>query len=190
VLDRLRAFDTPAAFFLVGQRVASAPQLPEQIAATGHVVGNHTFSHRRFGWCDIASSLADVTRCQQLLPDAKWFRPPFGRLTPGLWLAARRLGLQCVNWSLDSGDWQCRSEADATACAAQVLELARPGDIVLFHDDHRWIGPILDLVLPGLADRGLLASPGAATMPASDLLSARTSGRPCSRPAYSTSPSR
>jgi hypothetical protein len=58
-----------------------------------------------------------------------------------------------MNWSLDSGDWRCRSAADAAACARQVLHRVRPGDVVLLHDNHRWIGPILDVVLPGLACR-------------------------------------
>lgn len=150
VLDRLAAAGTTAAFFLVGNRVTD-PALVERIASAGHALGNHTFAHAVGQWGDTAMSLADVKRCQQVVPGAKLFRPPLGRLTPGLWLAARRLKLQCVNWSLDSGDWRCRSEADAIQCAKEVLELVRPGDIVLFHDDHRWIVPILDAVLPALA---------------------------------------
>lgn len=153
VLERLQCHGVRAAFFLVGDRVAAAPYLPVQITVAGHTLGNHTFSHRRFGHIDISGSHADVQRCQTLIPTARLFRPPFGRLTPGLWFAARRLGLRCMNWSLDSGDWQCRSEADAKACATRVLEAVRPGDIVLFHDDHRWIVPILDIVLPQLAGR-------------------------------------
>jgi peptidoglycan/xylan/chitin deacetylase (PgdA/CDA1 family) len=160
VLDRLAAFSLTAAFFLVGKRIADTA-LVRRIADTGHFLGNHTFSHEVPRWRDFASAHADVARCQELVPAARLFRPPLGRLTPGLWLAARRLKLMCVNWSLDSGDWRCRSESDAMTCAAEVLELIRPGDIVLFHDDHRWIGPILDVVLPGLADQkaSIMCSP-------------------------------
>ena len=154
VLDRLAAFDLTAAFFLVGNRV-SDPSLVARIAVAGHALGNHTFAHATPRWRDIALSQADVRNCQAVVPGATLFRPPLGRLTPGLWLAARRLNLACVHWSLDSGDWRCRSEADAKQCAKEVLELARPGDIVLFHDDHRWIVPILDVVLPTLfGERG------------------------------------
>jgi peptidoglycan/xylan/chitin deacetylase (PgdA/CDA1 family) len=163
VLERLKRHGLTAAFFLVGNRIASAPHVPQQIASAGHVLGNHTFTHRRFGWCDVAPSLADVRRCQELIPDARLFRPPFGRLTPGLWLAARRLGLRCVNWSLDSGDWRCRSAADAATCAKEVLERVRPGDVVLFHDAHPWIGPILDVVLPGLETRTPSSPPSRST---------------------------
>lgn len=152
VLERLARYNLTAAFFLVGKRVAD-PTLVQQIADAGHRLGNHTFSHAAPSWSDTSLSLADVRRCQELIPTATLFRPPLGRLTPGLWLAARRCGLRIVNWSLDSGDWRCRSEADATTCAGEVLKLVRPGDVVLFHDDHRWIGPILDVVLPELADQ-------------------------------------
>jgi peptidoglycan/xylan/chitin deacetylase (PgdA/CDA1 family) len=149
VLDRLAKFGLQAAFFLVGKRIVD-PDLVQQIASAGHILGNHTFSHAVPRWRDFGVSLDDVSRCQKLVPSAKLFRPPLGKLTPGLWFAARRHGLECVNWSLDSGDWRCRSEADAALCAAEVLELVRAGDVVLFHDDHQWMGPILDAVLPAL----------------------------------------
>jgi peptidoglycan/xylan/chitin deacetylase (PgdA/CDA1 family) len=152
VLNRLAAFGVSAAFFLVGNRVTD-PSLVKRIADVGHALGNHTFAHVVPRWRDTAVSRMDVRKCQEVVPNATLFRPPLGRLTPGLWLAARRLNLKCVSWSLDSGDWRCRSEADAMQCAKEVLELVRPGDIVLFHDDHRWIGPILDVVLPALAAR-------------------------------------
>jgi len=151
-LDRLARHNLMAAFFLVGKRI-SAPALVQQIVEAGHTLGNHTFSHAVPKWSDIALSLADVRRCQELIPNAKMFRPPMGRLTPGLWFAARRCGLRIVNWSLDSGDWRCRSAEDAATCAAEVLKLVRSGDVVLFHDDHPWIGPILDVVVPALANR-------------------------------------
>lgn len=153
VLDRLKRFGLTAAFFLVGRNAAASPELVLRIAAEGHALGNHTFSHRRLGPFAFAASARDVIRCQDVVPGARLFRPPLGRLTPALWLAARRLGLRCVNWSLDGGDWGCRSAADAAECGRQLLEQVRPGDVVLLHDHHRWIGPILDVVLPGLAGR-------------------------------------
>ncbi|HEY1192306.1 MAG TPA: polysaccharide deacetylase family protein, partial [Gemmata sp.] len=128
--------------------------LVQQIRAAGHALGNHTFSHAVPRWHQLRAPRADVRRCQELVP-ARLFRAPLGKLTPGLWLAARRERLECVSWSLDSNDWRCRTAADAATCAREVLELVRPGDIALFHDDHPWIVPILDVVLPALAARQL-----------------------------------
>lgn len=157
VLERLAAFGATAAFFLVGNRITD-PALVQRIRESGHLLGNHTYSHAVPRRRDLFAPHADVRRCQGLVPDATLFRAPLGRLTPGLWFVARRLGLGCVNWSLDSGDWRCRSGADAAQCAREVLELVRPGDIVLFHDDHCWIGPILDAVLPVLAARHVVSA--------------------------------
>ncbi|QJW92788.1 glycosyltransferase [Frigoriglobus tundricola] len=156
VLARLQRYRIPATFFLVGKRVADTPHFVERITAAGHTVGNHTFSHPRFGRFGFMEPRLELERCRELVPGATKFRPPFGLVTPGVWFAARRLGLPVVTWSVDSGDWQCRNEVEAAAAARQVLELVRPGDIVLLHDDRPWIGVILDVLLPGLAARGLL----------------------------------
>ncbi len=162
VLDRLAAFNVRAAFFLVGRRIAD-PALVTRITSAEHALGNHTFEHELPGWLDIQKPLADLRKCQDLVPNATLFRPALGKLRPGAWIAAQRLGLKCVHWSLDSGDWQCRSESDAVQCAREVLELVRPGDIVLFHDDHDWISTILDVVLPALAARQLLPNTASTT---------------------------
>lgn len=156
VLDRLAAVGHAAAFFLVGRRVAAAPDLPATIRRAGHVVGNHTFSHPRLAWNDTELSLDEVKRCQEAVPGATHFRPPFGRMTPGLWCAARRVGLTPAGWTLDAADWRCRSAADAGACAARLLAAARPGDVILLHDDHPHVLTLLDALLPGLRRAGLL----------------------------------
>jgi peptidoglycan/xylan/chitin deacetylase (PgdA/CDA1 family) len=152
VLDRLAAFGARAAFFLVGARVAD-PALVARIARAGHALGNHTFAHAVPRWWGLRT---DVRACQKVVPGATLFRAPFGKLTPAQWWAARRERLACVHWALDSGDWRCRTDADARVCAREVLELVRPGDVLLLHDDHPRAGAVLDELLPGLAARGLL----------------------------------
>jgi peptidoglycan/xylan/chitin deacetylase (PgdA/CDA1 family) len=153
LLDRLALFGVRAAFFLVGKRIVE-PRLIARIQEEGHMLGNHTFSHSVPSFWKFRGVYADVKKSQDLIPDAALFRPPLGHLTPALWWAARGCGLECIGWTLDSGDWRCRSEADAHLCANEVLHMVRPGDILLFHDDHPWILPIMDVVLQGLADRG------------------------------------
>jgi peptidoglycan/xylan/chitin deacetylase (PgdA/CDA1 family) len=157
VLDRFAAVGARGAFFLVGKRVTD-PALVQRIADDGHLLGNHTFEHAVPRWCAGGAARLDMRKCLAVVPSATLFRPPYGRLTPGLWLEARRLGLECTGWSLDSGDWRCRSDADAADCAREVLARVRPGDIVLFHDDHHRVLPILDAVLPVLAARHALPS--------------------------------
>ncbi len=151
VLQQLETHDQEAAFFLIGQNVLQYGR-PDY---GRHTLGNHTYSHPRLGWFDLRGAEREIARCQAILPEATQFRAPFGRLTPGLWRATRRHGLPCMHWTLDSGDWKCRSLDDARTCAAEVIRLLRDGDTVLFHDSHPWIEPILDAVLPVISRNDL-----------------------------------
>ena len=152
VLAKLHEHDLKAVFFLVGNRVERAPHVVKQIVEAGHAIGNHTYSHTRWPmlaghqiWRDIATCQRVVTEIGGVRPTV--FRPPFGRLTPGILASAWSQRMHVMNWSLDSGDWQCRSEADAETCATEVIERIQPDDIVLLHDDHEYTARILDRVL-------------------------------------------
>jgi peptidoglycan/xylan/chitin deacetylase (PgdA/CDA1 family) len=161
VLDRLARFDVRAGFFLIGRNIPRDPSLVKRISAAGHLIGNHSYDHRatvlsapRTHWREIARCQAEIEKAGGERPEL--YRPPLGRLTPTGILAAWGHGLRVMTWSLDANDWQCRSPDDAQACADAIVQEARPGDVVLLHDGHPWIGPILDEVIPGLRARGLV----------------------------------
>lgn len=157
VLDRLRDRGIRATFFLIGERARRHPALARRVAAEGHSVGNHTMTHPVWplsvgaaeAWAEIGRAQRAILECAGVAPTR--FRPPLGRLAPGIVAAAWGGGLEIVNWSLDTGDWRCRSAADAERCAAELAQGARPGDIVLLHDANPWVATILDLALPRLS---------------------------------------
>ncbi len=43
ILDTLKKHNAPAAFFVVGNMIESAPDLIRRMVAEGHIVGNHTY---------------------------------------------------------------------------------------------------------------------------------------------------
>ena len=45
ILDALQKHQAPAAFFVVGNFLSDQPDLVKRMAAEGHIVGNHTWSH-------------------------------------------------------------------------------------------------------------------------------------------------
>lgn len=155
VLDLLAEFGVTATFFVVGKRVKQAADVVKRIHAAGHIIGNHTFSHPRPNWFNFPTALREIRECQHAVSDVTGtpptlFRPPMGRWTPPLWMARTLAGLTPMGWTLDSGDWRVRSEADADTCAEELLAAVRPGDVVLLHDYHPWIERILRRVLPVL----------------------------------------
>lgn len=161
VLERLARHDVRATFFVLGRNVLRHRSILRQILAAGHRIANHSLTHPRFGHVDYRTICKEIRSCQHAVEDAigvtpTLFRPPFGRITPGVLLAAKSTGLKIVNWSLDSGDWRCRDEQDADQCAELTAALVQPRDILLFHDNHNWIMTILDQLLPRLAARCLI----------------------------------
>ena len=160
VLERLARFGTRATFFVLGRNVLRHRTTLREIHAAGHRIGNHSLTHPRFGHLNYWSVRNEIRHCQHAVEDAigvspTEFRPPFGRITPSVLLGARSTGMKIVNWSLDSGDWRCQTEREAERCAEETATLIRPRDVVLLHDNHKWIAAILDRLLLGLKTRGL-----------------------------------
>ena len=45
ILDALKKHNAPAAFFVVGNYIETAPELVKRMTEEGHIVANHTFHH-------------------------------------------------------------------------------------------------------------------------------------------------
>ena len=74
----------------------------------------------------------------------KLFRPPFGYYNNNLIEVCKDLGLYCIEWDVDSLDWKGLS---ATELSNRVVNKAKNGSIVLFHNNSENIVNGLRLVL-------------------------------------------
>ncbi len=135
----LEAAGARGTFFCVGAEAERHPALARALAAKGHELGNHTFSHDTFRHLFSAPLLAaDLRRCQdtlsQLGPAPRWYRPAVGIRNPPVHQAARAVGLPVLTWSLAArdGSWAF-DEKKALALA----DAARPGDVLTLHDGVR-----------------------------------------------------
>jgi peptidoglycan/xylan/chitin deacetylase (PgdA/CDA1 family) len=136
-LDLLAARHLHATFFMLGSMVAKAPQLAGEIAAAGHEIAVHGWDHRytvlRSPW-DVSGDLA---RARDAVSEAtgqrpRFFRPPYGVLSSGAVLAARRLGLTPVLWSCWGKEWA--PGATAGGVFATVVADLSGGGTILLHD--------------------------------------------------------
>ncbi|MGA9475019.1 MAG: polysaccharide deacetylase family protein [Terriglobales bacterium] len=138
LLEVLAKHDVRATFFMIGHYVRERPDVARAVAAAGHVVGNHTFTHPRLIFQSEAQTRAELTNCRQALHDAigahsKLFRPPFGGRRPATLRIARELGFETVMWNVTGYDWNA---PPATVIEAKVARRIREGggDIILLHD--------------------------------------------------------
>ena len=136
VLDILAARGVRASFFLVGERAARAPATVRAIAAAGHEIGSHGWSHRSLWLCGPARTDAEIARARAILGELSGrapalFRPPWGMVNAAMFRALRRHQQRCVFWSIQPEGLR---PAPADVQVARVLRRAHPGAIVDLHD--------------------------------------------------------
>ncbi|MFJ5229188.1 polysaccharide deacetylase family protein [Kitasatospora sp. NPDC088391] len=160
VLDVLDRHGVPATFFCVGLHALAHRAELERMAAAGHQIANHTWSHPYLPDLSRPELLAQLERTDEALAAAvggdgpRMFRPPYGGRTPRVldWLRASDTTM--VLWDVDPADW---SMPGADAVTAAVLAQARPGALILLHDgggDRSQTVAALPAVIEGLRDRG------------------------------------
>lgn len=126
-----------ATFFQVGSCAERFPDVCRRLAADGHEIGNHSYSHQ-FHRCWIDSTMQiEIDRTQRVLSDITGivpalYRPPWLLRTRPLFRSLADRGLQPV-----SGEF-CHPlepfQPAATLIAKRVLRTVRPGKIIIFHD--------------------------------------------------------
>jgi peptidoglycan/xylan/chitin deacetylase (PgdA/CDA1 family) len=159
LLNLLAKHEIHAAFFLIGEKARKYPRLVRKIVAAGHHLGNHTMHHHRLRWPRRRIVREEIQSAQKVLQDCagisvRFFRPPYGALSPAILGAARELNLRLTMWSLMPGDvWRVDNPS---AIVSSIINNVRSGDIILLHDGHR-CGPAtiaaLRATIPMLKER-------------------------------------
>lgn len=136
LLEILAEFDARATVFAVGDWVRQNPESVRAFYEAGHTIGNHSDAHGAYGEMSYDEQLADLQACSAAVEACVGVRPRVMRAPSGDWnadtvRAAETLGMQAVQWSVDSLDWQGLT---AEEMVSRVTAAAAPGAILLFHN--------------------------------------------------------
>lgn len=161
ILDALKKHNAPAAFFIVGTMLETAPDIVRRMAEEGHIVGNHTRSHPDM------SAIADQAAFQKELDSLRsmyrevvgeempmFYRPPQGKYSEANLKQACELGYTTVFWSLAYVDWYVNDQPTAEQAYAKLLPRIHDGAIVLLHSTSATNAAILDDLLTKWEDMG------------------------------------
>jgi peptidoglycan/xylan/chitin deacetylase (PgdA/CDA1 family) len=159
VLALLEGYGACATFFCIGERVLRYPDLAQEIVRRGHVIENHSQSHRHnFSLLGPGGMASEVSQAQESIfrvtgSSPQFFRAPAGLRNPFLDPVLVRLKLRLASWTRRGFD---TVSADADAVFRRLANPLQPGDILLLHDGHaartrHGQAVILD-VLPRLLD--------------------------------------
>lgn len=137
VLGLLRDKGVRATFFLTGQETDNAPALAAAIAADGHELGNHSYTHRALVATTPATVRREVERTDSALRAAGYtgpihFRPPFGKKLLALPWYLWRSGRTTIMWDIEPESHPGLA-ASADSLVRHALQRVRPGSILLLH---------------------------------------------------------
>lgn len=158
-LQLLARYKIHATFCMIGLHVQAYPALAREVAARGHTIANHTWTHdeqlpyrdQATIWREIHSTSDVIRRATGFVPNQ--FRAPGGVWGPRVFDELQRQHLMPLGWDIDPRDWAL----PGTPAITQAMLAARPLDIVLCHDgggDRSETYAALQTVIPALLRRG------------------------------------
>ena len=150
ILDILDAYNVKITFFVTGAFAAANPDLVREMAARGHEIGNHSWSHPDFDTLDKEQIYSELTRTSDLLESltgqpVTLFRPPYGHCSGITRSIVNALGMKAVRWTHESMD--ARSEASQQNSLKYSTRNMQGGSIILTHTSTACTLAVLDQIL-------------------------------------------
>ena len=137
ILDILAKYNVKATFFLTGSGANHHPQYIKNIAAKGHQLGNHSYSHPYFTQLSTTQMKSELDRTESLIKSLTGkttkpiFRAPYGAVNNTVLSGVGAAGYSyTIQWNIDTVDWKGVS---ASQINTKVQSNIKPGSIVLMH---------------------------------------------------------
>jgi peptidoglycan/xylan/chitin deacetylase (PgdA/CDA1 family) len=159
ILEILEEYGIKATFFMVGENVGYYPAAARAVVEAGHEIGNHTFSHRKFGRMDRTDMEREIVSCEEAIAalterPVRFIRPPEGEMSETVRRVAGELRYRVILWDVDTRDW---AHTPPDEISRHILDTVQAGDIILMHDFIGYDSPTpeaLRRVIPALLERG------------------------------------
>ena len=162
ILRVLREHQVHITFFLTGKWIEENPNAARAIAAEGHEIANHTYSHPSFFDISDAQMIAELDRAEALIQEVTgqtarpYWRAPYGATNQQVDEVGRGHGYRNIMWTLDSLDSVGKPKtADFIynrICNSKQVDL--DGAIILQHMAAPASVEALPRILDTLAERG------------------------------------
>ncbi len=161
LIEILDQYQVKATFFVVGEWVDKYPEEVKKLADAGHEVMNHSDTHPYLTQCDEQTIIDEITACNEKIAAITGVTPtlircPYGDYNNQVIETIRSLGMEPIQWNVDSLDWKDLSAEEITQ---RVLSLVTSGSIVLFHNAALHTPEALPGILESLLSEGYTIVP-------------------------------
>lgn len=158
ILDVLKKHSIKATFFLTGKWVETYPALAKRIAAEGHEIANHTYSHPDLTKMTPADAIKEIKDGEAAIRKVTGketkplFREPYGAFSDDERRAVRQAGFSySIYWDVDTLDWQF---PPLESLVKKLTEKTQNGSIVLMHLNAPDSAKSSDQAIPMLEAKG------------------------------------
>ena len=159
ILDTLAQRNAKGVFFVTMSYCKSAPAIVERIIREGHVLGNHSVSHKSMPSLSIAEMKNEIMELHDYIKntygyDMFLFRPPMGEYSIRTVAVAQSLGYQTMNWSFAYKDWDTKNQPEENYARQKMIDDAHGGAVYLIHAVSKTNAAVLGSVIDGIRAKG------------------------------------
>lgn len=160
ILDTLSANDVKAIFFITGHYLNTSEAIVRRMVEEGHIVGNHSYSHRSFTKLSSNEIISDCKKLEDLyyqkigIEMSKYIRPPKGEYDNNSQTALANNGYKSIFWSLAYVDWNKDLFYGNEYSYKKVMNKMHNGAIILMHTVSKDNMTDLDKIIKKLKNDG------------------------------------
>lgn len=156
LIDILAKYNVKVTFFVVGEWADKYPESVKALSDAGHEIMNHSNDHAHFNSLSAQEIVTDITLCNDKIEALTGvrptlFRPPYGEYDDHVITTVRSMGMEPIQWDVDSLDWKELSAAEITQ---RVTSKVQSGSIVLFHNAALHTPEALPAIIEKLIQEG------------------------------------
>lgn len=156
ILHVLAKYKVKATFFVVGNWADQYPEQAKAIVDSGNELMNHSNAHDHYNSLSAEQIIADINTCNDKIEALTGIRPtlircPFGEYDDHVISAIRSIGMEPIQWDVDSLDWKGIS---ADEISKRVTGKVQCGSIILFHNAGEHTPEALPTILDYLIGEG------------------------------------
>lgn len=154
-LDTLKEKEVKGLFFITYDFADREPELVRRIIAEGHVLGNHSWSHKNYSTLTPKQAAEDLMKLHDYVKEnfgyeMKYFRFPSGNFNEQTLAVVQSMGYKSVFWSFAYKDWLTDDQPDPAESEERLVKAVCPGNIYLLHavssTNARVMGSFIDRV--------------------------------------------
>ncbi len=160
ILDTLREESVSGAFFVLGHLAREYPDLLRRMRDEGHLICNHTFTHKALTGATPDAISDELGRLEQVCHDctgvamSKYFRPPEGKFDRSMLESAASLGYKTIFWSFAYADWDNTQQPNPARAKKKILDNVHNGAVMLLHPTSATNAAVLGDVIRELKAQG------------------------------------